>query len=978
MKKAIKKIKKTIKSNKTNILIMAISLIAFIVGGIAINFLVSLLIVGGINALLFIPDLLKKKSNKKKSSKKKQPKKKQSNKKRKPKKKRKKLIKIILIFFISIGIFAILAVALFFWLIIKRAPEFDPEKLYYKESSIVYDSNGEIIAKLGVEKREKVTFEELPEVLVDAIIATEDARFLQHNGFDLPRFMKASIGQLLGKSGAGGASTITMQLVKQHFTSTVATGIEGIIRKFTDIYMSIFKIEKKYTKKEIFEFYVNSNYLGGGAYGVEQACLTYFGKSAKDVNLAEAAIIAGLFQAPHSYDPFINPELTEQRMKQVLYLMDLHEYITKEERDIVSKIKVQDLLVKNNTNNVNKYQSFIYTVTAEVFKLTRHDPYSVPMKIYTTMDREKQNHIYDIMSGTNYKWENDFVNAGIAVVDVKTGAIAAVGAGRNTVQRGFNYATMIKRQIGSTAKPLYDYGPGIEYNNWSTYQPFVDEKHAYSNGINIHNWDHGYNGFMTLRSALVYSRNIPAIKAFQQLSNKNIQNFVANLGLSPELEGNLIHEAHAIGGYNGESPLSLATAYAAFANGGYYNEPYSFTKIVYRDTGEVYERKPKKVKAMSVETAYMITDVLIDTSKYALGRYSNINNRLYAAKTGTTNFPSEVFKQYKLPSGAINDLWVTGYNTEYAIAVWYGYEVINKNHVTIFGSKEHSRLFQAVGKGIFTSNEKFTKPKNVVEVKIEKDTYPAMLPSEFTPSDMIVTELFKKGTETTEVSKRYSRLDNVTNLNSTINGNTVTLTWDPIPIPDAINRTKLEQFFKSLYKQPADQQKYLNARLNYNNKNIGNLGYNVYLKDSNGNLQLLEFTTNNHFTHTVTPGITSITYVVKSSYSIFKSNQSTGVEHTIVLDNNPAIITSMLNGQSTIVLSVGQPFIDPYVIVYNSGIDVTSQATITKKVFKIVDGQETEVTSDIIDTSTPGTYKIEYKISYQSYNETHTRTVNIQ
>lgn len=978
MKKAIKKIKKTIKSNKTNILIMAISLIAFIVGGIAINFLVSLLIVGGINALLFIPDLLKKKSNKKKSSKKKQPKKKQSNKKRKPKKKRKKLIKIILIFFISIGILAILAVALFFWLIIKRAPEFDPEKLYYKESSIVYDSNGEIIAKLGVEKREKVTFEELPEVLVDAIIATEDARFLQHNGFDLPRFMKASIGQLLGKSGAGGASTITMQLVKQHFTSTVATGIEGIIRKFTDIYMSIFKIEKKYTKKEIFEFYVNSNYLGGGAYGVEQACLTYFGKSAKDVNLAEAAIIAGLFQAPHSYDPFINPELTEQRMKQVLYLMDLHEYITKEERDIVSKIKVQDLLVKNNTNNVNKYQSFIDTVTAEVVKLTGHDPYSVPMKIYTTMDREKQNHIYDIMSGTNYKWENDFVNAGIAVVDVKTGAIAAVGAGRNTVQRGFNYATMIKRQIGSTAKPLYDYGPGIEYNNWSTYQPFVDEKHAYSNGINIHNWDHGYNGFMTLRSALVYSRNIPAIKAFQQLSNKNIQNFVANLGLSPELEGNLIHEAHAIGGYNGESPLSLAAAYAAFANGGYYNEPYSFTKIVYRDTGEVYERKPKKVKAMSVETAYMITDVLIDTSKYALGRYSNINNRLYAAKTGTTNFPSEVFKQYKLPSGAINDLWVTGYNTEYAIAVWYGYEVINKNHVTIFGSQEHSRLFQAVGKGIFTSNEKFTKPKNVVEVKIEKDTYPAMLPSEFTPSDMIVTELFKKGTETTEVSKRYSRLDNVTNLNSTINGNTVTLTWDPIPIPDAINRTKLEQFFKSLYKQPADQQKYLNARLNYNNKNIGNLGYNVYLKDSNGNLQLLEFTTNNHFTHTVTPGITSITYVVKSSYSIFKSNQSTGVEHTIVLDNNPAIITSMLNGQSTIVLSVGQPFKDPYVIVYNSGIDVTSQATITKKVFKIVDGQETEVTSDIIDTSTPGTYKIEYKISYQSYNETHTRTVNIQ
>ena len=255
---------------------------------------------------------------------------------------------------------------------------------------------------------------------------------------------------------------------------------------------------------------------------------------------------------------------------------------------------------------------------------------------------------------------------------------------------------MTKRQIGSTAKPLYDYGPGIEFNNWSTYQPFIDEPYTYSNGTSILNWDRGYFGFQTLRDALTYSRNIPAIKAFQQLSNKNIQNFVANLGLSPELEGNLIHEAHAIGGYNGESFVLAAIILLLLI--GTFNEPYSFTKIVYRDTGEVYERKPKKVKAMSVETAYMITDVLIDTSKYALGRYSNINNRLYAAKTGTTNFPSEVFKQYKLPSGAINDLWVTGYNTEYAIAVWYGYEVINKNHVTIFGSKEHSRLFQAVGK----------------------------------------------------------------------------------------------------------------------------------------------------------------------------------------------------------------------------------------------------------------------------------------
>jgi penicillin-binding protein 1A len=297
----------------------------------------------------------------------------------------------------------------------------------------------------------------MPEVLVDAIIATEDSRFFQHNGFDLPRFMKASFGQLLGHSDAGGASTLTMQIVKNHYTSPVSSGMEGIMRKFTDIYMAIFQIEKKYTKKEILEFYINSNYLGGGAYGVEQACLTYFGKNAKDINLAEAAMIAGLFQAPNSYDPYINPELTESRRQTVLYLMERHGYITKEERKIASKVTVPDLLVNTDSNVANKYQGFIDTVTAEVQQLTKNDPYVVPMEIYTTMDKEKQNNIYDIFSGSNFKWENDIVNAGVSVIDVHNGSIVAVGSGRNSVKRGFNNATMIKRQVGSTAKPLYDY-----------------------------------------------------------------------------------------------------------------------------------------------------------------------------------------------------------------------------------------------------------------------------------------------------------------------------------------------------------------------------------------------------------------------------------------------------------------------------------------------------------------------------------------
>jgi penicillin-binding protein 1A len=967
MKNKLKNVKKIILENKMNVVIGIISLIAFIVGGFAIGWLTAFLIIGAIDLLLFIPTLIKKKKKKKRVRTK------------ASKAKKKKIFKIILIILFSVGILVLAAVFIFFWMIVKNAPDFDPNRLYQKEATIIYDSKGEIIAKLGAEKREKITYEELPEVLVDAIIATEDARFFQHNGFDLPRFAKASFGQLLGHSDAGGASTITMQIVKNHFTSTTSKGVEGITRKFTDIYMAIFKVEKKYTKKEILEFYVNSNYLGGmisgGAYGVEQACLTYFGKSAKDINLAEAAMIAGLFQAPNSYDPYINPDLTEKRRQTVLYLMERHGYISKEEREIASNMEVTELLASTD-NQANKYQGFIDTVTAEVERLTGNNPYTIPMEIYTTMDKEKQDHIYNITNGDGFSWENDVVNAGISVLDINTGAIVAIGAGRNrTGERGFNNATMIKRQIGSTAKPLFEYGPGIEYNNWSTYTPFVDEEHTYSTNIKLDNWDGKYQGLMSLRDALKYSRNIPALKAFQSLSNKNIRNFVTSLGLSPEIENGLIHEAHSIGGYNGESPLSVSAAYAAFANGGYYIKPYSFTKVVYRDSGESYEQKPKKEKVMSPSTAYMMNDILVDTAKYALGSYSNINGVTYGAKTGTTNFAEATFKQFNLPKGAINDLWVAGYNPEYSIAVWYGYDKINRDYVTKFGNNQHSKLFQAVAKGIFTGNKKFDKPNDVIEVEIEKESYPAMLASPYTPKDMIVKEIFKKGTEPTEVSPRYNQLSNVSNLNSSLNGNKLSLTWDVIETPASIDKNKLEQYFKNLYKKEADQTKYLALRLDYNNKNIGDLGYNVYIKKADGNLHLLGFTQDNHYTYTITSTANPITFVVKSAYSIFKDNQSKGTELSIEFDGNEDIITSYLNGNSTVTLEVNHSYIEPSpsVIVLNNLVDVTTQANITKTIKRVSDNE----TVSSIDTSSAGSYTITYQVSYQNYNETYIRTVNI-
>ena len=439
---------------------------------------------------------------------------------------------IILIAIMMFCILFFLLTILFGLYIIISSPKFSKDQLYNKELSVMYDINGDEYAELGSENRELVTYEDLPEVLIDAIVATEDSRFFQHNGFDIARFVKASLGQAAGQN-AGGTSTLTMQVVKNTFTSTESHGIKGIIRKFTDIYMSIFKVEKNYTKEQIMEFYVNAPYLGNSSYGVEAASQSYFGKSVSDLTLTEAALIAGLYQAPHAYDPYNNPEAATNRRATVLSLMRKHGYITKEQQELANSISIQSLLLPKDQvkdNNIN--QGFVDTVVEEVIKKTGNNPYDVPMLIYTTMDPKGQSVLNGIMNGESFQFVNDEVQMGITITSVKDGSIVAVGAGRNRVgERQYNYATMIKRHPGSAAKPFFAYGPLIEYNNASPATYFFDLPYSYSNGQSVSNADKGHRGIMNMKTALASSRNIPAIQAFQQVDKEKISEFAHNVGI---------------------------------------------------------------------------------------------------------------------------------------------------------------------------------------------------------------------------------------------------------------------------------------------------------------------------------------------------------------------------------------------------------------------------------------------------------------
>ena len=864
----------------------------------------------------------------------------------KPKKKSKvrKVVKILITIVLALLLVGIIGACCFLVYVVKNAPDFESQLLKEKEATIIYDNKGEQYAKIGTDIRENIEYNQISEQFIDALIATEDSRFFQHNGFDLMRFVKAAGGQLINKllgggDNAGGGSTLTMQVVKNTFTSNEDKGFEGIVRKFTDIYISIFQLEKNYTKEQIIEFYVNNHELIGNIGGIQEGSRFLFNKDAKDLTLPEAALVAGLYQAPTYYNPYNYPERAEKRRNTVLNLMVRHGYITKEEKEIAEKIPVESMLNRSN-KEANVYQGFIDLVCEEVKNRWGVDPYSVPMLIYTTMDRKVQDGINDIMNGKSYKWKDSVIQGAVTVLNSTNGQIKAIGAGRNrNGAKSYNYATFDKdtlRQIGSTAKPLFDYGPGIEYNNWSTAKIFDDSPYTYSNGKKISNWDGGYEGKITLRQALHNSRNIPALKAFQQVDNQKIIEFVTSVGITPEIDSTgYIHEAHSIGAFTGASTLTMAGAYQIFSNGGYYYEPYSVTKVIFRETGEKDEYTSPKVKICSEATAYMITDVL----KGVISQ-SKLPNDVFAAKTGTTNYDSITKQRFKLSGNAIRDYWVDGYTNDTVISVWLGYDkTSNKNYLNFSRDGGYrTNLFVAAAKVGFTHNKTdWSRPKSVVPVTIEVGSDPPKLPSSNTPDNAKRTELFKSGTEPTEVSTKYLATSNPSGLFGQIRTDgSVFLSWNAVEDPGYVTD--------------------------------GTFGYLVYQGDT-----LLDFTANTNYV--VTNGKVG-QYCVKATYKTKDgkySNTSSGSYFTV-----QSSVSVKLSGNSHTTFNVGDSipsnlYDGSLVIVTNNntGENETSNAKITVSITS--DNGSTTVSSEVANT-----YKVTYKIEISGKTEYLSNTIVVK
>ena len=703
---------------------------------------------------------------------------------------KKKLWKKILIgvaSFVAVAIIAIVAIFAYYG---ATAPTIQASDLEGATETKILDKDGELIYSLGGEKRDIITSEQVPQLLKDAITSIEDKRFYSHMGIDPIRIA----GSFLRNAKAGqitqGGSTITQQLVKLAVFSTKKED-QTYKRKIQEIMLAL-QLERNYSKEQILTYYLNKVYMANNVYGFGTASHYYFNKELSELSLPQVALLAGMPQAPNSYDPYANADQAKERRDLVLYSMKENGKITKEQYDQAVATPVTEGLIAHN-NNVDSndkalvYDSFVTMVLKEVQEKTGLDPYNDGLTIETTIDSKAQQRLYDIVNTNDYiQYVNDKIQNAVVMLDTKTGAVRAVNGGRKqTTLLGYNRATDNSRSTGSTIKPVIDYGPAIEYLNYSTGQTIMDQRTTYSNGVELNNWDFSHKGAMTLRTALVYSRNTTALQTFKAVGETNIKSFLNNLDIQIKNDGqDYLVESNSIGA--DISPIKMAAAYATFGNYGTYSKPYTVTKVTTRD-GQVTEFKPEQKQAMKDSTAYMITDVLKDSFKYGFATQAAIPGLPTAAKTGSSNYTVE----QKRAMGAsdyediIPDSWFIGYSTDYTISAWTGYDnPYEQGGGVDTTEQEYSRLiyyYLMKYMAESSSGDDWVQPDSVVKRQIEIGSDPLSLPGPRTPANMIATELFVKGHVPTQQSMNYgTKIEGPTGLKATYDKSkkTLTVTWD--------------------------------------------------------------------------------------------------------------------------------------------------------------------------------------------------------
>ena len=599
-------------------------------------------------------------------------------------------------------------------------------------NSVVVNSEGAVLADLsGDEKRKIISLDEMADYLPKAYVAIEDERFYQHHGIDIKRTGGAIFTYIFKKNDSSyGGRTITQQLVK----NITKESDKSILRKVKE-WSKAYQVEKILSKEEILELYLNILFVGGTNYGVELGAEHYFNKTAKDLDLAECAFLAGINNSPNAYNPYDtnkdNTETIKKRTKTVLKKMKDTGAITNEEEYNQAVAKVDEgLKFEKMPSKGNLYSYHTDALLTQVIEqvaeekgiskqLAENYVYSSGLKIYSTENAEIQQTMeaefaktqkYSLTSRktTDEEGNKATSEAAMVIIDHSTGQVLGTvgGLGDKSQSRGLNRATQSKRQTGSSMKPIADVVPGLEEGIITAATEYADSETEFAGNYKPKNYNH-FRGVITVRDAIETSQNIPFVKIMAELTPAKSMEYLKKMGITSldDTRDNVL--SLAIGGLtNGISPLEMAAAYAAIANDGVYIEPTFYTKVTDVNGETVLEPKQKTERIMSEGNAYIAKDILTAPVVGSSGtaKYCAIPGIETAAKTGTTN------NDY--------DRWLCGFTPYYTAATWYGFDV--NEEIIYSGTNPAGQIWSNIMKPIHQNlpNADFVRPDNIVEASV--------------------------------------------------------------------------------------------------------------------------------------------------------------------------------------------------------------------------------------------------------------------
>ena len=609
-------------------------------------------------------------------------------------------------------------------------------------STLVYDDHGALVGQIhGVENRMPVKLNEIPLDLQNAFIAAEDHRFYQHHGVDLRGIMRALYVNFTGGKVIEGASTITQQLARNAFLTMDRT----LKRKVQEAIVAL-ELERRFTKKEILEMYLNQINFGRGNYGVQSAAQNYFGKNVGQLTLGESALLAGVTKSPENYNPVASFKSSLTRRDTVLDQMVEYGYI---DPATAAKAKQEKITVVQKKSTSYPGDWFVDYVLQQLLKTYGEEKvYRGGLRVYTTLNLKTQVAAQQRMRemlDADYPLKDggpEQPDMAAVFIDPRTGHIKAVIGGRTYDRKlGLNHAVASKRQPGSSMKPLVVYTPAIDAG--------IPPSHVVDDSPVMYtqpdgtpwwpmNYDKRFRGLMTIREAVEQSVNVVAVKMLEQIGPKVGLENARRMGITTLHDSGRLNDvtlALALGGVtDGVIPLEMASAYGVLANGGVRAEPISILKVVDRNGTVLEEHRPQTQVIIKPETAWMMTDILEGVIKRGTGRPADIG-RPAAGKTGTTN--------------DLVDAWFVGYTPNLVGAVWMGYDQPKPMH-NVYGSTYPAQVWKA---GMLAYHEgrpveDFPEPKDLVRMTVCRKS--GELAGPYCPPEDLYEEVYLPGTQPTQ------------------------------------------------------------------------------------------------------------------------------------------------------------------------------------------------------------------------------------